>query len=202
MTPRADKHQTGFTIIELLIATLVFSVLLIVMMSAIIRTSDLFYKGVSMSKTQEDARNVVQSIASDIQFTGGAPIAKTGVSTSVFCIGIHRYQYVLRAHVNGGSNYGIQRDDQGRSNCNPDTLCDTTTCVNMLDNNMQLNDLTIDCTKGPYCDVHIHVVFYGGSSTGLFTPSPTDTNAQCTGSLSDSKICATVDYDSTVLEKQ
>lgn len=200
----ADNNtQTGFTIIELLIATLIFSLLLIVMLAAFIRTGDLFYKGVSMSKTQEDARNVVQSISDDIQFTRGGPQPTSGG----FCIGIHRYLYQLGTQVNG-SNPGIERDNNG-GNCVPANILPCGSgCVHMLDSGMQLNDITdysspTACQSGR-CNVHIHVVFYGGSSNGLFTGSTTPTyqakDAQCTGSLSDTSLCATVDYDSTVLE--
>lgn len=207
-TGEHDK-QTGFTIIELLIATLVFSLLLIVMLGAFIRTGDLFYKGVSMSKTQEDARNVVQSISDDIQFTRSAPNTNTGV----FCIGLHRYLYQLGTQVDGSTaNYGIERDNNGAS-CPPISITCGSGCVHMLDSGMQLNDISNftpgnACTSGR-CRVHIHVVFYGGTGSDLFTTSDigyTSTNAykspnaQCKGSLSDTSLCATVDYDSTVLE--
>jgi prepilin-type N-terminal cleavage/methylation domain-containing protein len=203
MGRRLLKKQAGFTIIELLFATVVFSVLLIIMLVAFMRIGDLFYKGVSMSKTQEDARNVVQSVSDDLQFTKSALQNPSGR----YCIGVHRYLYNLGVQVDPSSgNYGIQRDNQGTI-CPTAAMSPCTTvsgCTNMLDTNMQVNLFNISCSSVGLCDVKIHLVFYGGDPSKLFTGSTLPyykaTNAQCNGSLSDTSLCATVDYDSTVLK--
>jgi prepilin-type N-terminal cleavage/methylation domain-containing protein len=214
------KSSRGFTIIELLIATVVFSVVMLVVLAAFVRTGDLFYKGVSMMNTQEDTRNIVQSISQDISFTKMAPPNMTANITTapagVFCVGNHRYRYQIGQQVNSSSSYGLARDTISFSaGCpplsGPNSLAvQTATDTRMLDSGMQLNYLNINCTGGR-CSVNVHVVFYGGDSTlpsadSFFTSAKYPSHpsqgqdAECIGSLNDSKLCATADFDSTVLE--
>ena len=90
-------NSRGFTIIELLIATVSFSVILLVITGAIIQFSKVYYKGVISSKTQEVARAVSESIARDAQFSTVMPTAYSSTSTSnnyqTICIGSKRYNY-------------------------------------------------------------------------------------------------------------
>lgn len=224
MRRKINKNQRGFTIIELLIATVVFSILLLVMLEAFIRTGDLFYKGVSMSKTQEDARNIVQSVSDDIQFTNAqAPVITAAPGASgVFCIGNHRYAYQIGAYVTPGGNYGLARDDVP-SGCpavgsasGQQQLGAKGGEVQMLDADMQLNSLSIACsnTQVGHCTISIHVVFYSAPGTpgtpaflnaadqlfmGTGSHTSQASNAECKGSLNDTSLCATVDYSSTVM---
>src|SRR5438105_2859585 len=75
-SPKADSasSSSGFTIVELLIATTVFSIVLIVFLATFLRISELFYKGVSLSNTQETARTVLQDITDDLQFSDQPPV--------------------------------------------------------------------------------------------------------------------------------
>jgi len=234
MSRKSNKQQQGFTITELLISTVVFSVLLVGLLTSFIRISDLFYKGVTMSKTQEDARNIVQSISDDIQFYASAPDTvqaqfgsvkinseTTSVAEPAFCIGQHRYRFQMGALVDG-SNYGLARDTVGGGACPqvgnlPDQVPGgQTSNLQMLDTSMQLNNLSVTCSSGR-CKVKIHVIFYGGAPADLFTTPciagggagcPYTANpwqapdAQCTGGIESTDLCATVDYDSTVLENK
>jgi prepilin-type N-terminal cleavage/methylation domain-containing protein len=211
MKPASLKpKQSGFTIIELLIATVIFSVVMLVMLAAFIRTGDLFYKGISMMKTQEDSRNIVQSISDDIKFTKNPPSNVSATISApgpgIFCIGAHRYIYQIGHQITGApGDYAIKRDTISfSSGCN--NALPGTSSEELLDYGMQLNALTINCSGGR-CLVNTHVVFYGGSSPNqLFssptniTPTNTAKDAECTGSLSDTQLCATADFDSTVLE--
>src|SRR6476646_3013103 len=81
-------NQKGFTIVALLVATAVFSLVLVVFLTAFLRIGQLFYKGVTMANTQEAARNVVQDISDDLQFYQQSPtVGPPG--TTYFCIGVH-----------------------------------------------------------------------------------------------------------------
>lgn len=85
---KLDKR--GFTIIELLIATVVFSLILLVITGAIVQFNKIYYKGIIISRTQERARAITQDIAQNLQFsrdyTPGA---------SYFCAGTRRFSYTL-----------------------------------------------------------------------------------------------------------
>lgn len=91
------SRQSGFTIVELLVATAVFSVVLLLYISGLLQIGRIYYKGITMARTQERSRQVLDDISRHIQIAGGAianPIANNGPSRG-FCIGDRRYSYVL-----------------------------------------------------------------------------------------------------------
>jgi len=213
--------QRGFTIIELLIATAVFSLVLIVFLTALIRISQLFYKGVSLSNTQEATRNIIQTISDDIQFYGAAP----EVHSDYFCIGDHRYSFNPGVQVGSGdpNDFGVIREV---SDCLPWRAAPAPAPLpqppdlkaeKLLDPGMQVNKLTVTPLNGGI-QVNILVVFYGSdngvfhSDTPGFINDPNDPNystqgaykapdAQCTGLPNSSQFCATADYQTTILQK-
>lgn len=64
------KSLGGFTIIELMIATTVFSVILLLVTTGILQIGKTYYKGLLQSRTQEVARNITDEISRGIQFSG------------------------------------------------------------------------------------------------------------------------------------
>jgi prepilin-type N-terminal cleavage/methylation domain-containing protein len=67
-----QRHkQDGFTIIELLIATTVFSVVLLTISGAIIQMGRLYYKGITSARTQEVSRSIMDEVSQTIQFSSG-----------------------------------------------------------------------------------------------------------------------------------
>ena len=100
-----SKISAGFTLIELMIATVIFAIVLTVMVTAFVQVGRIFYKGVSISNTQEAARSVISNISSDLisakSYTctneNNTP-GKTctyGGNVNYFCVGLHRYSYKL-----------------------------------------------------------------------------------------------------------
>jgi prepilin-type N-terminal cleavage/methylation domain-containing protein len=220
------KQQKGFTVIELLIATAVFSLVLIIFLTALIRISQLFYKGVTLSNTQEATRNVIQTISDDLQFFNVPP----NVHSDYFCIGDHRYSFNKNVQVGSGdpNDFGIIREIS--SVCKawqlptppvspppPIQSPDLAKAEKLLDPGMQLNDLVIKEINGGV-QVKILVVYYGSdkgvfeSNTAGYINDPNDPNyntqgaykapdAQCTGLSLSSQFCATAEYQTTILQK-
>src|SRR5438876_392391 len=179
--------QQGFTIIELSIATLVFSVLLAICMAAFLNVGRLFVKGVNLSLTQQDARNIMGSISSDIRFSNATPqlhMDETPPNPPYFCIGQHRYKFMLFNHVNltpppdgpysDLNNFGLVRQDVSTGCPAPSPTDDTdphsgvTHPVEMLSEGMQLNDLhfgdapLFSCNENlKLCKITINLLFYG-----------------------------------------
>lgn len=100
------KQQSGFTIVELLIATTIFSGIMIIIVFAIIYISDDFIKGNIQSQTQETARSVMQQISQDIELDN-ANISYDVHNTSsagFVCVGNDQYIYNLKQEVNPATN--------------------------------------------------------------------------------------------------
>ncbi|HEX8183046.1 MAG TPA: prepilin-type N-terminal cleavage/methylation domain-containing protein [Candidatus Saccharimonadales bacterium] len=90
-------RQAGFTIIELLIATSVFSVMLIVITAAVLQFSRQYYKGVISSSTQATTRALIDEVNRSLQFNGSS-FSKFGTNDG-YCIGAKRYSYKLNQQV-------------------------------------------------------------------------------------------------------
>lgn len=193
---KSIKNKKGFTVIELLIATAVFSVVLLVFVAAFLRVSELFYKGINLSNTQETARNAVQNIANDIQFYGNPP--SNFPAQSYFCIGNHRYTYKLGTPYSPGSSTDIGLMKETVSACSAGAP-NIATAEELLDPGMQLNSIQLNNCQFGQCTVSLHIVFYGTDPTVL-TPNAQDPNAQCSGPPNSTQYCATADYSATVLQ--
>jgi prepilin-type N-terminal cleavage/methylation domain-containing protein len=105
MKHKLSKKQEGFTIIELLIATSVLAVILVIVTLILISISGLYDKGVHLSTIQDNTRDTIEEIGQDIQLTNGTFTIGSdsgqisgfpaGAHSQAFCIGDTRYTYVL-----------------------------------------------------------------------------------------------------------
>ena len=99
-----SSDEKGFTIMELMIATAILAVLLLMSSVVMIGIANLFEKGINITNLQNVNRNIVSEITSDIQFSGekvdsGSYSYPTGAGTSetvyAICFGNVRYSYVI-----------------------------------------------------------------------------------------------------------
>lgn len=108
-------NNKGFTIVELLFSTTVFSIVLLLCLTALVQIGRMYYKGVTTSQTQTAARALLDEVSQSIQFSGAgvtppasldgssAPVGPTiAVGGSItasavgyFCVGATRYTFVL-----------------------------------------------------------------------------------------------------------
>ena len=104
----------GFTIIELMIATIAFTVILTLTTTAIIGISDTYVKGNVQGQTQESARSILSDVSQSIQFSDPSSINLSGLSSSsgvyYFCLGDDVYVYQLDKKL-VTSNPGNSLDD-------------------------------------------------------------------------------------------
>ncbi len=205
-------HSTnaGFTIIELMMATVIFSLVLVVILASFLQIGRMFYKGVSINSTNEAARTVVDSIADDVRLSKGGFIPG---GSNYFCVGLHRYTFGV-----GGNRKLTSTDVSNPSFINPKGVivstipgggCNVngTDARQLLGPDMQLNNLTMSCNSNVSCTVHIHVIFYGFDdsifiSRGNITLTPAQAinspDAECSGSLLSTQFCATADLQTTI----
>lgn len=140
MSRRAIKPagSAGFTIIELLIATLIFSLVLLLVTAGVMQFTRQYYKGVISSNTQNTARAIIDDVTRSIQFTTGSlyvltsttliPNTDPAAPALGYCIGeTKRYSFALNAQVTEGtasnglhqSNHALVTD--GISGCSTAT---------------------------------------------------------------------------------
>lgn len=108
MISKKNRKPEGFTIIELLVATSVFSLILMVALAGILRVTQLYYKGITASRTQDVARSLADELTESIQYSNstiaiqsdplvaGPEVSATATDdTNFFCVGPKRYTYAI-----------------------------------------------------------------------------------------------------------
>jgi type II secretory pathway pseudopilin PulG len=125
---KSPTSAAGFTIIELLIATSIFTLVLILVTTGVLQFTRQYYKGVVSGQTQTVARAIIDDAAQAIQFNSGTvdPLVENNGSKG-FCIGSSkRYSYLPNYQVTDGtpdaaqfqSRFGLVSDD--RPSCSGD----------------------------------------------------------------------------------
>lgn len=94
-------NNRGFTIVELLIVTTILSVVLLGASFMLIQMGRLYYKGLAASRTQDAARNLVDSIARPLQL-GGDSFTRSDTDNT-FCIGSN--QFNITSDDGAGTSY-------------------------------------------------------------------------------------------------
>jgi prepilin-type N-terminal cleavage/methylation domain-containing protein len=180
-----QSKSSGFTIIELLIATAIFSVVLLTISAAITQIGRLYYKGITSARTQEVARSVMDDIAQAIQFNVGdvVGIGPTGYTnqldnnsegTRAVCVATKHYSFKFGQQI-GTKKHGLVGWDVP-SGCNTTSAqglnTDTVNGEELLGDKMRLANLVVEPSGAPESyRVTVRVVY--GDSDLLCDPDST-----------------------------
>jgi prepilin-type N-terminal cleavage/methylation domain-containing protein len=210
MSKPSGSPRDGFTILELMIATMVFSVVLLLATAGIMQIARIYYKGVTETNTQNAARNIIDSISQAIQFSGG-DISGTATSPSAgtnyaFCIGNQQFSYRLGWQVenvaeNPTTNqirHALVR--KSAADCTPQDLSSASvTGRELVGQHMRLSNLVVEPTADQPNQYHILVrVVYGDND---LLNNPTDTDASCKAERSGTQFCATSELSTIVVKR-
>jgi len=92
-------NKTGFTIVELMIATSILSVILVTVTVVMVGIGNLYYKGINQINIQDTTRNISDEISQKLQLSDGMnldhEVLPTDHNIQAYCIGSTRYTYVL-----------------------------------------------------------------------------------------------------------
>lgn len=204
------QKQSGFTIVELMIATSVFSVFLLIVSLLVLQISRTYTKGLISSKTQEAARSISSELARAIQFGGDTlslPTAfPTPGTTYTFCAGSLRYTFVTGLQQKSSPSAGDQAahvlvGDSVPLGCPSGSLSgfDNTTQRELMGENMRLSNLSISqIGTGNLYSVKVRVAYGDEEALEGSSTSPT---VLCKNQQSTSHFCAVSEL-TTIVEKR
>lgn len=167
---RQNPTDAGFTIIELMIALSILSLVLLLSTIGIVQIGKLYSKGMIQVNTQNAARNIMNNIASQIQLSGVVPqfmAPSIPSSSGAVCIGSKRYSFMVNHQLTKApTDHALWLDVMnGSSTCLPITALSLTTSATpadslntsspnngseLLSTNMRLTDLDITSANGFY----------------------------------------------------
>lgn len=209
--------QKGFTIVEIMIATAVFSVVLLAATAGFIEVGHLFYKGVSITNTQEVANHIFQDVNGNFQTAANVSATQNGPSGyDYYCVGSSRYTYILNNEVNvsdsgpnhqvanAGGNFGILKDVlPGGSACAApcDDLNASVTCVpgsvkfnnpvELLGSKMRVEQFDIEQSTTTSNLYNISIILAYGDDDVLTYSSPNDlSTVSCNSDSNTQQFCS------------
>jgi prepilin-type N-terminal cleavage/methylation domain-containing protein len=211
------RGQKGFTVLELLISTVVFGVLLLIVSVAIVGLTRNFYRGVNKSKTQETARTISEQIAKAIQYSKTLPqsLPSAGSPPNTvqgWCISNTRYAFVESRQLGTGAGQSPAVLVRGPTCSNPAApLTRGANETEMMGEGMRLANLEItpDST-GEVWSVRVRVVM--GEDDLVCSPSAGDCAATTTSTnqtatdlackqFAGSQFCAVAEYSAIVVRR-
>jgi len=207
------KHSGsgGFTIIELTIATAIFSTVLLVGLASFLGIGKIFYKGVTLTQTQDASQAVLDQLSRDVQFAVAVvPSQATGTGAQFLCVGSARYTYNLYQKVNldvhdNTSHFGLLRDVlPGSGGCaNPfgPSAVALVKPTELLGNNMRLSKLSVAPAKNSggsdILDLwNINLTVAYGNDSSLQSGDTAD--PICNANLNSSQFCSVINLGTSV----
>ncbi len=217
-----DKKQSGFTIIELMISTTIFSLVLMICMAGILQITKMYYRGVTQTKTREAARVITDEIGEAIRFSNQSvaigPVVYgpqindlSANSVGYFCIGQKRYSYAIDRQVKSTPVAGTKQKkhalwvDQTLSCSSAADLnadVPTSNGKDLVPQNMRLYKLAIvekDAIKNIF-SISVGIA-YGDNDLLFPKPASSPTELTCEGGFVGVEFCATTNYDVTVQKR-
>jgi prepilin-type N-terminal cleavage/methylation domain-containing protein len=166
-----QAKRAGFTIVELMIATAVFSVILVLCATGIVQVGRMFYKGSIIDRTQDTARQVADDISQAIQFgpvatnfyqtgTASFPYGAGNITVHSLCLGTVRYSFSVDRSLGSSDLVNQVRHVLWKDHIAIDTACtplnigqaaptgSSVDGLELLGDNMRLPTLTVPNTPG------------------------------------------------------
>jgi prepilin-type N-terminal cleavage/methylation domain-containing protein len=202
--------QDGFTIMELMIATVVLSVILLVASVLLTSIGGLYTKGTTGSQLQNNIRNILQTLSTTIEYSGAStqivgPVSHSypPINETAICVGDIKISYVPDTIPSTVSSYTIWQS-QATPGCVPDDLRGTP-AQSSANQNIGLSNeavhylkVSYDATSGLYT-VEINAFSAAGIDQLVFDPTtPATKPVHCNGALKASDFCFTTALSTSI----
>lgn len=184
----SQKSESGFTIVELMIATVVFSMVLLVCAYAILHVGRMYYKGMVMNRTQDVARRIVDDVADTVKF-GTGDYSYRPSDCYKFGDTVYKFNNTLFDGV-----ISTESIVKGYGDCVSFAI--GTTQTEFMSKNMRLTDFSVVKSTNGVFSISV-TVSYGENDD--FEPS--SGFKLCKGSLSGGQFCAVSSYSTTVVSR-
>lgn len=215
------SDKSGFTILELLIASAVFSLVLMGALAGFLQIGKMFYKGTSLTATQENAKQTLNDVSDSVQLASSisGPLSSNGYD--YYCVGKARYTFKIGRRVDStqtnfssNTSYGIVKDTlPGPDACAPPCPVSPGTCPSghtrwsspreLVGDNMRVQVFRIQNPGSipDYYTIDLVVAFGEDDLLQDFAPPADPAAVKCRGSTVDNQhYCAIARY-STSLKK-
>jgi prepilin-type N-terminal cleavage/methylation domain-containing protein len=208
----------GFTLVELMIATTVFSVVLLLAMTGFFQIGRIFYKGVSITQTQDVANQIGLEIGESIEGAPKISPLNTYKGLQYICIGKNRYTIDVNRRVDVDSTTSFST---GQIGLVKDTLNSDNSCVapclptpadcasgdvpwnkptELLGDNMRVESFNIASPLAPinnnYYAISL-IISYGDDDLLTYTTPGDRSTVQCKNETG-SQFCAVGRYSASI----
>lgn len=154
--PVISSKQAGFTIVELMVATTVFSVILVVITVGVLYFTRSYYKGVYSSMTQSTARTITDTVTQTVQFGANEPVTYeyqeadySPNTVNFFCAGGYVFVFDLgEKYEVGAATEGMYMQPTPNSGCT--VPLDVTGRRQLLGNRMRVTYVNFSLNGGAY----------------------------------------------------
>lgn len=191
------KKQAGFTIVELMIATTVFSVILVVITVGVMYFTRSYYKGVYAGMTQKSARDISDAVSQAVQFGTGQPTEyKYGITPqNYFCAGGYVFVFNLGEQYLGATT-GMYMQPMPSGGCA--VPGNTTGRRQLLGTHMRVTYLNFTGVGGLYT-LDVRVAY--GDTTLLSDSTGKGADLHCKTDVG-SQYCAVATYTTSVSQRK
>lgn len=224
-TKQKNNEQKGFTIIELMISTTIFSLILMLCLAGIMQITKMYYRGITQNRTREVARTITDEISEAVRYSNqpiqvgltvaGPRIEPDENTIGYFCVGPRRYTYSIDRQVKSNPStdktqkqvkHALWVDQLG--GCLAPAKIDLETPTpdgkDLIPENMRLYDLSltqIDAAKNLY-EVSVAVA-YGDEDLLHVKKDAADvpTDLTCEGGFVGVEFCATTKFLVTIQKR-
>ncbi len=174
-----NKNQSGFTIVELLLALAIFSFILVAMTVAFSQIIRSYRKGVIAQRTQESSRELIDTLTKEAHRAGSIDVNDTATKRFL-CFGSTQYEYDLTDRT---LKRGIN---------NPSTNCSASDlgAVGVIDSDsLQISKFDVEVIQtvsGETLGINIDVIVATKTNDLLNA-----TGTACDGAVAGQHFCAT-----------
>lgn len=119
VSSRRHLPDRGFTLVEAMLATAIFSLSIVIAITAFVQVNRIYHRGITTSRVQEDARSLIDELSRTIQFADGGSFvfnpdpdpndlpagSYDPAGAGAFCIGSS--QFTFNIDVESGTNRNV-----------------------------------------------------------------------------------------------